>query len=965
LCRGASGLYRKRISESWTLMRENKPMASNNIVLDAERSRLAEKMGETESWRHWGPFLSERQWATVREDYSADGNAWEYFPHDHARSRVYRWGEDGLLGICDARCRLCFALALWNGRDPILKERLFGLTGIEGNHGEDVKECYFYLDATPTSSYLKALYKYPQAEFPYSRLVEENRRRNRNELEFELVDTGIFENNSYFDVFMEYAKSSPDDILIKITICNRGAQPAQLHLIPTLWFRNTWSWGRSGEDYWGKPRIWQNTLTEVRTEHESLGKYVFSVEPLSDGQAPDLIFTENVTNTERLWGTVSAERYVKDAFHRYLINGEQDAVNPEKTGTKMAAVYRLQVPAVGEVSVRLRLTALDNSTPERFGKSFDQLVALRKREADEFYLGTFRWAEELGARQTGPKASESSVPKKTTASREFSAEERNVVRQALAGLIWSCQFYHYIGDDWLEGDPGSLPPPSERLKGRNHDWRHLYCRDVMSMPDKWEYPWFAAWDLAFQTMPYMVIDPDFAKRQLDVVMSERFMHPNGQLPAYEWAFGDVNPPVHGWAAYRLYKMTVAQGKPDRAFLTRAFQKLLLGFTWWVNRKDPEGNNIFGGGFLGLDNIGIFDRSKPSPTGGYLQQADGTAWMAFYCANLFSIALELAHGDSGYEDIAYKFFEHFAMIIAAVNKIGGAGLWDEQDGFYYDHLVIEGRKMPLKVRSMVGLMPILAASVVNTDMARKLPDLANRCRWFMRKRPHLMEHLSVELDPATGLVRKALLAVPTRERLIRVLGYLLDENEFLSPYGIRSISKYYGQHPFGFSVGGQEYRVDYTPGESDTSLFGGNSNWRGPIWFPINYLLIEALETYYLYYGNDLTVECPTCSGRSMNLFEVARELARRLASLFVPDSNGRRPCHGDEPRFANDPYWKNLPLFYEYFHGDTGRGLGANHQTGWTALVARCFHRASEDMMRFQYQAQQELPAAAARPSSG
>jgi len=538
----------------------------------------------------------------------------------------------------------------------------------------------------------------------------------------------------------------------------------------------------------------------------------------------------------------------------------------------------------------------------------------------------------------------------------LSTEERNVVRQAMAGLVWSCQFYHYIGDDWLDGDPSAPPPPGKRLQGRNHDWRHLYCRDVMSMPDKWEYPWFAAWDLAFHTMPYMVIDPDFAKRQLETVMSERFMHPNGQIPAYEWVFGDVNPPVHGWAAYRLYKMTVAQGNPDRRFLTRAFQKLLLGFTWWVNRKDPEGNNIFAGGFLGLDNIGIFDRSKPLPTGGYLQQADGTAWMAFYCANLFSIALELAHGDSAYEDIAYKFFEHFTTIIAAINKIGGGGLWDEEDGFYYDHLVVADRKMPLKVRSMVGLIPILAASVVNTDMVRKLPDLTRRIRWFVRKRPRLMPHLSVVLDPATGLVSKAMMAVPTRDRLVRVLGYLLDEDEFLSPFGVRSISKFHAQHPFVFSVDGQRYRVDYTPGESDTALFGGNSNWRGPIWFPINYLLIEALETYYLFYGDEVKVECPTGSGRMMNLFEVARELGRRLGSVLLPDASGRRPCHGDDLRFATDPYWKDLPLFYEYFHGDTGRGLGANHQTGWTALVARCFHRASEEIMRFQYQAQEEFP---------
>jgi hypothetical protein len=918
-----------------------------------ERARLMDGMGQSESWRRWGPFLSDRQWATVREDYSPDGSAWEYFPHDHARSRAYRWGEDGLLGICDRRCRLCFAIALWNGRDPILKERLFGLTGNEGNHGEDVKECYFYLDATPTASYLKALYKYPQAEYPYARLVEENRRRSRRDPEFELIDTGVFDDQRYFDVFVEYAKASSEDILIRIKVCNRGPEPAQLHLLPTLWFRNTWSWGREGEDYWAKPRLWQSAPAQIRADHESLGKYVFSAAPAADSDsAPELLFTENATNARRLWGIDGPQAYVKDAFHRYLINAEHEAINPEKTGTKAAALYKLQVPAGGEASVRLRLTAAGEVPADPFGPKFDRLVEERKQEADEFYDGIFHWAEELGERnQLHPDGR--AIAKSSS---KFSAEERNVARQAFAGLIWSCQFYHYIGDDWLQGDPSATPPPSERLKGRNHDWRHLYCRDVMSMPDKWEYPWFAAWDLAFHTIPYMVIDPDFAKRQLELVMSERFMHPNGQIPAYEWVFGDVNPPVHGWAAYRLYKMTVAQGRPDRRFLTRAFQKLLLGFTWWVNRKDPEGNNIFAGGFLGLDNIGIFDRSKPLPTGGYLQQADGTAWMAFYCANLFSIALELAHEDSSYEDIAYKFFEHFAMIVSAINQIGGAGLWDEEDGFYYDHLVVEGKKMPLRVRSMVGLIPILAASVVNTEMARKLPDLAKRMRWFMRKRPHLMQHLSVVLDPATGLVSKAMMAVPMRERLIRVLRYLLDENEFLSPYGVRSISKYHAQHPFVFSAGGQEFRVDYTPGESDNALFGGNSNWRGPVWLPINYLLIEALETYYLYYGDELKVECPTGSGQMMNLFEVARALGRRLGSLFLSDASGRRPCHGDDPRYAHDPYWKDLLLFYEYFHGDTGRGLGANHQTGWTALVARCLHRASEEIMRFQYEAQQELP---------
>jgi hypothetical protein len=914
-----------------------------------ERLRLTEGMGSNESWRRWGPFLAERQWSTVREDYSATGEAWEHFPHDHSRSRAYRWGEDGLLGICDRRCRLCFGLALWNGRDPILKERLFGVTGNEGNHGEDVKEYYFYLDATPTASYLKALYKYPQAEYPYARLVEENRRRNRSQPEFELADTGVFDDNRYFDIFVEYAKASPEDILIRITACNRGPDAAPLHLLPTLWFRNTWDWGRTGDDYWARPRLWQIDEATIRAEHESLGSYTFSVAPGPDGAQPPLLFTDNVTNHKRLWGADGGERYVKDAFHRYVINGEHDAVNPAATGTKAAPWYRLQIGAGAEVRIELRLTAINEVAEPRFGAGFDATFAQRKEESDQFWLDMASWVRHAYG-DNGP-AGETG-----TSAPVFTPEQFNVLNQAKAGLIWSCQFYHLIADDWLEGDPSQPPPPRQRLAGRNHDWSHLYCRDVMSMPDKWEYPWFAAWDLAFHTIPFMAFDPDFAKRQLELVMSERFMHPNGQIPAYEWAFGDVNPPVHGWAAYRVYKMTLQYGKRDHLFLARAFQKLLLGFTWWVNRKDPEGNNIFAGGFLGLDNIGVFDRSKPLPTGGYLQQADGTAWMAFFCANLLSIALELAARDPVYEDIAYKFIEHLTTIVSAINRIGGTGLWNEEDGFYYDHLVIDGQKIPLKVRSMVGLIPILAASVLEADVVLKMPDLTKRVRWFLNKRPNLRHHLITSVDPATGAIKKALLAVPTRDHLVRTLRYVLDENEFLSPYGIRSISKYHAEHPFRFTAGGREYQVGYTPGESDTELFGGNSNWRGPIWFPINYLLIEALEIYYLFYGDDLKVECPTGSGNMMNLFEVAHELGRRLGRLFLPDENGNRPCHGGDPRFAKDPYWKDLVLFYEYFHGDTGRGLGASHQTGWTALVMRCFRRGTEQFQRFQFQIQEPLP---------
>ena len=733
---------------------------------DAEYLRLTTGMGHNEAWRRWGPFLSDRQWSTVREDYSPGGTAWEYFPHDHARSRAYRWGEDGLLGICDRRCRLCFAVALWNGRDPILKERLFGLTGNEGNHGEDVKECYFYLDATPTASYLKALYKYPQAEFPYARLVEENRRRGRNQREFELADTGVFDDHRYFDVFVEYAKASPEDILIKITACNRGPDAAQLHLLPTLWFRNTWSWGRDGDDYWPRPILWQTDPAAVRAEHEALGNYVFCPSPLPGGELPQWLFTENETNTKRLWGVDGPNTYVKDAFHRYVINGEREAANPDRTGTKAAAWYRLEVPAGGETCVRLRLTAENETSAQPLGPGFDAIFAQRRQEANEFYDTIYRWMQPHYVEHPAPVAgapSDDQEHARPSLASIFSDEERRVSRQAAAGLIWSCQFYHFIVSDWLEGDPSQPPPPPERLEGRNHDWGHLYCRDVMSMPDKWEYPWFAAWDIAFHTVPYMVIDVDFAKRQLELVMSERFMHPNGQIPAYEWAFGDVNPPVHAWAAFRMYKHMLLQGQDgDRLFLSRAFQKLLLGFTWWVNRKDPEGKNIFAGGFLGLDNIGVFDRSKPLPTGGQLQQADGTAWMAFFCADMFSIATELAYHDPAYEDIAYKFFEHFTAIVSAINKIGGEGLWNEEDGFYYDHLVVDRTKIPLKVRSMVGLIPVLAAAVLQTDVVMKLPDMVRRIRWFMRKRPNLMKHLSLIQDERGHPVR-ALLAIPTREQ----------------------------------------------------------------------------------------------------------------------------------------------------------------------------------------------------------
>ncbi len=892
-------------------------------MMNAEQQRLAEDAKREKNWKRWGPYLSERQWGTVREDYSEWGTCWDYFPHDHARSRAYRWGEDGLLGITDRECRLCFALALWNGKDPILKERLFGLTGPEGNHGEDVKEQYFYLDSTPTHSYMKALYKYPQPEFPYARLVEENRRRGKDDPEFELLDTGVFDGNRYFDVFAEYAKAGPDDILIRITVANRGPEPATIHLLPTLWYRNTWAWGCKHEGCWIKPSIRLAGKNELLGDHVSFGKHHFYAEG-----APEFLFTENETNTRRLFGSDNGTPYVKDAFHEYIIHGRKDAVNPNRTGTKVAAHYNFEIPAGKEIAVRFRLTA-DGAVghralptaggsgfpqPAAF-EEFDSIFAQRIREADEFY--------------------DTRIPAGVT------QEERDVIRQAYAGLLWSKQFYHYIVRDWLEGDPNQPPPPARRWNGRNAEWQHLYNRDVISMPDKWEYPWYAAWDLAFHMIPFARIDPQFAKDQLVLFLREWYMHPNGQLPAYEFAFGDVNPPVHAWACWRVYKMTGARGERDRLFLSRTFQKLLLNFTWWVNRKDAGGKNIFGGGFLGLDNIGVFDRSKPLPTGGHLEQADGTAWMAFFCNTMLSMALELARDNPATEDMASKFFEHFVAIADAINTHGGTGLWDEPDGFYYDQLHVDGRTVPLRVRSLVGLLPLIAVEVLEEETIQKLPGFQKRMQWFLEHRHDLAGHISyMETEAGEDVHGHRLLAIPSRDRLVRVLKYMLDENEFLSPHGIRSVSKFHERQPYMFHVNGAEFRVDYVPGESNTGLFGGNSNWRGPIWMPINYLLVEALERYHHFYGDSLKVECPTGSGNRMNLKQVADELSRRLASLFLPDANGYRPVHAGERRFAADPHWKDLALFYEYFHGDTGRGVGASHQTGWTALASRCI----EDM---------------------
>ena len=887
--------------------------------MDAEQERLRQDAAREHNWKRWGPYLSDRQWGTVREDYSADGTSWDYFPHDQARSRAYRWGEDGLLGLCDREGRLCFGLALWNGRDPILKERLFGLSGEEGNHGEDVKEAYFYLDATPTHSYLRGLYKYPQQEYPYARLVEENRTRGKLAREFELADTGIFDESRYFDVTVEYAKASPDDILIRITIANRGPESATLHVLPQLWFRNTWSWGRNGEAYPPRPRLAADGPSRVAAEHGTLGRFVLDVDPGPGGLVPELLFTGNETNDERLFGTPNTSPWVKDAFHAYVVSGRAAAVNPAREGTRAAAHHVLTVAAGAEVTLRLRLAdaAATAAAPEPFGPGFDATFAARIAEADAFHAV--------------------SVPA------NLDAAGRAVARQAYAGLVWSRQFYYYVVREWLDGDPSQLPSPEGRSKGRNREWQNLYNRDVISMPDKWEYPWYAAWDLAFHMVAFARIDPDFAKQQLLLFTREWYMHPNGQLPAYEWALGDVNPPVHAWAAWRVYKMSGPRGGRDRLFLERVFQKLLLNFTWWVNRKDDDGNNLFAGGFLGLDNVGLFDRSKPLPGGARLEQADGTAWMAFYCGTMLSIALELASEDAAYEDMASKFFEHFIAIADAMNTFGGAGLWDERDGFYYDCLNLGGVATPMRVRSAVGLIPLIAVEVLEQHTLDSLPGFRKRLQWFLENRKDLEKHIAyfdrAASDVSVNHDGMRLLAIPSRERLERVLKVLLDPNEFLSPHGIRSLSRVYAAAPYEMAIDGSTYRVRYSPAESTDELFGGNSNWRGPVWFPINYLLVEALERYHHFHGDAFKVECPTGSGCMMTLGEVARELSRRLTSLFLPGPDGRRPFAGDDPRFAADPHWKSLVLFHEYFDGDDGHGLGASHQTGWTALVARCLEK--------------------------
>ena len=877
----------------------------------AEQQRLDEDDLRRKHWKRWGPYVSERAWGTVREDYSPYGTAWETVSHDHARSKAYRWNEDGLAGICDRHQFVCLALALWNGRDPILKERMFGLTGNEGNHGEDPKEYYFYLDSTPTHSYMKFLYKYPQAAFPYARLIEENRRRGRTDPEFELLDTGVFDDDRYFDVGVEYAKASPEDLLMRIQIVNRGPDPAQLTVLPTIWFRNTWSWGLDVR----RPRMRKGESTSsvsiVEFDHEYYGPRRL----LCEG-GPDLLFTENETNTRRLYGDVDGARQVKDGINDYVVQGDKGAVNPDQIGSKASAHYVVTALPDRPVTIRLRFT---NGSAEGAldPQAFDAVFAARLKEADEFYAAL--------------------------APANVSEDARMVQRQAFAGLLWSKQFYHYDVDRWLKGDPAGPEPPKARLHGRNADWTHLYNADVISMPDKWEYPWYAAWDLAFHCLPIALVDPRFAKDQLVLMLREWYMHPNGQIPAYEWALGDVNPPVHAWAAWRVYKIEKKRkGAGDRIFLERVFHKLLLNFTWWVNRKDAEGKNIFQGGFLGLDNIGVFDRSKPLPTGGHIEQSDATSWMGMYCLNMLSIALELAREDRAYEDVASKFFEHFVYICRAMNNIGDAKieLWNKADGFFYDVLHLpDGKKFPMKVRSMVGLIPLFAVETLDSELIDRLPRFKHRMQWFIENRPDFSLH--IETQSQDGEVRR-FLSLVNRHRLPKVLRYMLDEQEFLSPYGVRALSRYHKDHPYVFSMMGTSQSVEYQPAESTNGLFGGNSNWRGPVWFPVNYLLIESLQKFHYYLGDSFTVEYPTGSGQKRTLADVAAELSRRLTHTFLRGPDGRRPVYGGAEKFQQDPHWRDLILFYEYFHGDNGAGIGASHQTGWTGLVAKLIQQSGE-----------------------
>jgi len=876
-----------------------------------EEIRLWESNKRRKHWKRWGPYLSERAWGTVREDYSPYGTAWEYLPFDHARSRAYRWNEDGLAGICDRRQFICFALSLWNEKDPFLKERMFGLSGNEGNHGEDVKEYYFYLDNTPTHSYMKYLYKYPQGEFPYQVLLDENRKRDKRLPEFELADTGVFDHDRYFDVLVEYAKAGVDDILIKISVTNRGADPARLHLLPTAWFRNIWSWGESGQ----RPqlrRLQSRSTSVVELVHPDVDSHWLHCEG-----NPELLFTENETNAHRLYGIGSQSPFVKDGINDCVVRGNKDAVNPDHHGTKVSAHYHLELQSGETKVVRLRLADSDFPAEDAF-QDFAEVFAARLSEADEFYA--------------------------TVIPEHLSADAKNVMRQGFAGMLWSKQFYHYVVKQWIEGDPDNPVPPAERKQGRNHEWQHLYNADVVSMPDKWEYPWYAAWDLAFHCVPLALVDPEFAKDQLILLLREWYMHPNGQLPAYEWALGDVNPPVHAWAAWRVYKIDKKRtGKGDRAFLQRVFHKLMLNFTWWVNRKDADGMNIFQGGFLGLDNIGVFDRSAPLPTGGYIEQSDATSWMAMYTLNLLAIALELAKDDPSYEDVASKFWEHFIYIAHAMSHRGSdhVGLWNEEDGFFYDVLRLpDGEHIPMKIRSMVGLIPLFAVETLEPELLARLPDFHRRLEWFVDNRPDLTSNLASMTTPGRG--KRRLLSIASPDKLRSILKYMLDEAEFLSPFGVRALSRFHQANPYVLVLNGMEHRVDYEPGESNTGLFGGNSNWRGPVWFPVNFLLIESLQKFHHYLGESFTVEFPTGSGKMMNLWEVAGELSRRLNRIFLRDEQGRRPVFGNLEKFQTDPHWRDLVLFYEYFHGDSGTGVGASHQTGWTGLVTKLLQQSGE-----------------------
>ena len=871
--------------------------------LTQEEKRLEENRNRTAHWRRWGPYLSERQWGTVREDYSSDGSAWDYFTHDQSHYRAYRWGEDGIGGISDNHQRLCFALALWNGKDPILKERIFGLSGNQGNHGEDVKEYYFYLDSTPTHSFMNFLYKYPQSEFPYGDLIQENQQRGRLDFEYELLDTGIFNENRYFDVFVEYAKNTTDDVLIKIHAINRGPEAAQLNLLPTLWFRNDWSW----DDAIPKPGIKFVKTTAgcnvLEAEHRTLGKRWFYC-----SDAGELLFTENETNFEYVFGSPNVSPYTKDGIHQYVVQGNREAVNPARTGTKVSANYTLNIAPGETKTIQLRLSdAADLGDP--LGAEFDRIFQTRKNEADEFYNSVI--PEGIGD------------------------DMRNVQRQAFGGLMWTKQFFYYIIEDWIKGDPASPPPPESRKNVRNYEWMHLSNEDIISMPDKWEYPWFAAWDLAFHVIPIARIDPEFAKRQMDLMTREWYMHPNGQLPAYEWNFSDVNPPVHAWATWKIYKMEQElHGRKDRQFLERVFQKLLMNFTWWVNKKDQEGNNVFEGGFLGLDNIGVFDRSAPLPSGGSIEQADGTSWMAMYSLNMLHMAIELAQDNPVYEDIASKFFEHFLYIAAAMDRVGilEDELWDEDDAFFYDLLNMPGFSTRMKVRSMVGLIPLYAVEVIDPKDFEKIPEFKKRMDWFLEHRKDLQENIACMDANAAG--DKRLLAIAPADKVRSILQRMLDESEFFGPHGIRALSRVHLDDPYIFYLEGKEYRVSYEPAESSTGLFGGNSNWRGPVWFPVNYMLMESMQKLYDFFGDELKVECPTGSGNWVNLEEVAAEISRRLITTFTENEAGNRPVYGGIPQFQNDPHWHNYILFYEYFHGDNGAGIGASHQTGWTGLVA-------------------------------